>query len=173
LDADRTGHEVLADDAEVREALRQRWGDSVFTRDGSVDRAALARSVFSSGEAGGDNRSFLEALLHRRIRRRLEKLRDQYAAEGRTAVVLDAPLLLEAGWGPICDLLIMVDAPRAFRLARAAERGWSEAELARREAAQWPVDDKRREADLVVANDGSEAELRNAVRGVWEHHVVR
>jgi dephospho-CoA kinase len=171
LDADRTGHEVLADDAEVREALRARWGDSVFRPDGSVNRAALAGKVFSADKAAGDHRRFLEGLLHRRIRRRLEKLRDQFAAEGRPAVVLDAPLLLEAGWGPMCDLLVMVDAPREVRLARAQHRSWSEEEFSRREAAQWPVDDKRREADLVVANDGPEDELRTAMRGIWEVHV--
>jgi dephospho-CoA kinase len=173
LDADRTGHQVLAKDAEVGAALRQRWGDSVLHSDGSVDRTALAATVFASTDQAAADREFLETLLHPRIGRRLAKLRDQYAAEGRPAVVLDAPLLLEAGWGPMCDLVVMVDAPRELRLARAAERGWSEAEFARREAAQWPVDDKRREAHLLVANDGTENELRSAMRHLWARHIKR
>ena len=93
MDADRTGHAVLAEDAEVHAALRERWGKDVFAADGSVDRAAVARRVFSTGGGAEDDRRFLEELLHPRIQRRLNKLRDQYAAEGKPAVVLDAPVI--------------------------------------------------------------------------------
>src|SRR3972149_5703140 len=107
LDADRTGHDVLADDAEVHQALREKWGDAVFTADGSIDRAALDACVFAENDDARTDRRWLESLLHPRIRQRLETLRIEFAAEGRPAVVLDAPLLLEAGWGPLCDLIVM------------------------------------------------------------------
>jgi dephospho-CoA kinase len=82
LDADRAGHAVLAEDAEVWHALRQRWGDEVFHADGSVDRAAVARRVFAQGNAAEGERRFLEDALHPRIGRRLKAQRDQFAAEG-------------------------------------------------------------------------------------------
>ncbi len=173
LDADRTGHAVLAEDADVRAALRQRWDEVVFAADGSVDRAAVGKRVFATDSRGEEDRQFLEGLLHPRIRRRLEAERDQFAAEGRAAIVLDAPLLLEAGWGKaLCDIVIFVDAPPEVRLARARGRGWSDAEFARREAAQWPVEEKRRHADVVIQNDGSEEELRQAVDQFWRNWVV-
>jgi dephospho-CoA kinase len=172
LDADRTGHAVLAEDPEVQRELRKRWGDAVFAADGSVDRSAIARRVFASGGTAELDRRFLEELLHKRIRRRLLQKKDQFAAEGRPAVVLDAPVLLEAGWGPMCDILLMVEVPREIRLERARRRGWSEAEFDRREAAQWTVEDKRREAHFAIANDGSEDELRQAVREFWRNHVI-
>ncbi len=171
LDADRTGHAVLAEDAEVREALRRRWGDSVFTAAGNVDRTALAGRVFAEDDEAEADREFLEGLLHPRIGRRLEAVRQQFAAEGKRAVVLDAPLLLEADWGPMCDVVLMIDAPRAARLRWARQRGWSEAEFARREAAQWPVDRKRRAADAVIGNDGGLDELRDAVHRFWRERV--
>ena len=71
LDADRTGHAVLAEDAEVQRALRERWGDGVFAADGSVDRAAVAQRVFGRGDTAAGERRFLEDLLHPRIRRAL------------------------------------------------------------------------------------------------------
>jgi dephospho-CoA kinase len=172
LDADRTGHAVLAEDADVHDALRRRWGDSVFTGDGSVDRAAVARRVFADTAEGVADREFLERLLHPRIRRQLEDLRQEFAAAGKPAAVLDAPLLLEAGWGAICDVILMIDVPRASRLQRTIERGWSEGEFARREAAQMPIEEKRRAADAVVYNHGSLEELRQAVRGFWDRYVV-
>jgi dephospho-CoA kinase len=172
LDADRTGHAVLAEDVHVREALRSRWGDSVIAADGSIDRSTVAKRVFAESEAGAADLKFLEKLLHPRIRRRLMRLRDEYATEGRIAVVLDAPLLLESGWDPLCDVILFVDAPREIRLERARTRGWTEAEFARREAAQWPVDRKRAAAHAVIANNGTEADLRTAIHNFWQCDIA-
>jgi dephospho-CoA kinase len=172
LDADRTGHAVLAEDVEVHYALRERWGDAVFTTDGSVDRAEVARRVFSTSGTAELDRRFLENLLHPRIRRRLNQLRDQYAAAGKLAVVLDAPVLLEAGWGPMCNIVLMINASREQRLLRARQRGWTEAEFERREQAQWPIEDKRRAADFMINNDASEHELRQSVQEFWQNHIA-
>jgi dephospho-CoA kinase len=172
LDADRTGHAVLAEDADVHAAIRRRWGDAVFDADGNVDRAAIAERVFGSSAEATVERQFLEGLLHPRIGRRLEAQQQEFAAAGRPAVVLDAPLLLEAGWKPMCDVVLMVDATRETRLARARARGWTEDEFDLREASQWSTEEKRRAADVVVNNDGSEAELREAVSKFWTHCVL-
>jgi dephospho-CoA kinase len=171
LDADRTGHAVLAEDAEVHQALRDRWGDAVFRADGSVDRGEVAERVFGSADTAAADLEFLEALLHPRIRRRLEVLRDEYAAQNKPAVVLDAPLMLEAGWQSICDTVLMVDAPRQARLDRARQRGWSEAEFEEREAAQWPVEKKRQFADVVIENADSQNDLRRTVLQFWHDHI--
>lgn len=171
LDADRASHAVLADEAEVHAALRARWGDSVFLADGSVDRAAVAHRVFGQSETAAADRQFLEDLLHPRIRRRLEAERREMIAAGRPAIVVDAPLLLEAGWGAMCDIVLMVDASRETRLARARNRGWSEADFDEREAAQWPIAKKRDAADVVITNNGTEQRLRDAVRQFWDRHI--
>ena len=172
LDADRAGHEVLAHDGEVRQAVVDRWGPSVLAADGSVDRAAIAARVFDANDVSATERQYLESLLHPRIRRLLAEKTTQFAAQGRLAVVLDAPLLLEAGWGPLCDLVVMVEADRDVRLARAEERGWSAAEFSRREAAQWPVAEKRRAAHATLVNSGDVAALRTAVGELWRKHVA-
>src|SRR6185295_5855836 len=119
LDADRTGHEVLAEDPDVREAVINRWGDAILAADKSVDRSAIARRIFAQNEAGAADRKFLERLLHPRIGQCLDQKRNEAAAAGKPAVVLDAPLLLEAGWGKMCDVVVMVDSPNDLRLSRA------------------------------------------------------
>lgn len=172
LDADRASHAVLANDPAVRSAIQQRWGPSVFAADGSVDRATIAARVFGEAPESTENRKFLESLLHPRIAQRLKVERRQFEACGRPAVVLDAPLLLEAGWQSLCDLTLFIDSSQETRLSRAAARGWSEAEFNRREAAQWPIDEKRRHADIVLANDGAAAELRDSIRKIWDQYVV-
>jgi dephospho-CoA kinase len=173
LDADRTGHAVLANDTDVHVALRKRWGDEIFSADGSVNRAMVAQRVFGDSETEVADRQFLEDLLHPRIRYRLEAERREWLAAGRPAVVLDAPLLLEAGWGPMCDVVLMVDAKRETRLTRARNRGWSEAQFDEREAAQWPIVKKRQSADVVINNDGTEDELRRSVRDFWKRYIVQ
>lgn len=172
LDADKIGHAVLAEDADVRQAVVGRWGPGVLAGDGSIDRKAVAQRVFAPNKAGRADLDFLEALLHPRIRQRLESQRVQLLGEGDAPIVIEPSMLLESGWQLPLDVLVMVDAPREVRLARAQQRGWSEEQFAAREAAQWPVEEKRRRADVVIANDGSPEELRRAVLAFWEKCVV-
>src|SRR6476659_10806472 len=70
LDADRTGHALLAEDYDVRRSLIDRWGNAILDIDGHVDRGAVAQRVFANSAAGTGNRKFLEDLLHPRIRER-------------------------------------------------------------------------------------------------------
>lgn len=156
LDADRVAREVTAE-PETLDAIRARFGERVF-QGPALDRAALGAIVFGDPEAKQD----LEAMLHPRIRERLgQALRAALDAGDR--VVLDVPLLFESGWDDECDRIVFVDTTRATRLQRAAGRGWDDEELARREATQLPIDEKRSRSDAAVPNDGDEEETRSAV----------
>ena len=163
LDADRTAHEVI-NSPTVQQALVERWGKGVFAANGKIDRAAVAQRVFSEDEKGRAELQFLEETLHPRIH-------EQFLAEltaGETAVaVIDAPLLLEAGWEKLCDTLVFVDSPRADRLERAKLRNWTEAEFAKREALQMPISEKRERSTHVLSNGGDLARLRNQVQAFW------
>ena len=169
LDADRMGHEVLRT-AEVEQAVRRRWGPGVFGPDGHVDRARLGAIVFGDWPAA-EERKHLEQLLHPEIGRRLGREAERLAAGGRRAAVLDAPLLLEAGWTTYCDWLIFVDAPRLLRLARARARGWSEKDFAAREGVQESLESKRKHADVIVDNSGSPEETVAQVEQFWRSHI--
>ena len=81
--------------------------------------------------------------------------------------VIDAPLLLEAGWDEACDWILFVDTPEARRRAFAADRGWGAGEFERRERAQLSVDAKRARADWVIDNAGDLAALDKAVDEFW------
>ena len=170
LDADGAAHEVLRTEA-VEDAARQRWGPEVFGPDGRIDRARLARVVFGDSPQAAAEREYLEKLTHPEIDRRLHRQAEQMAAGGTPAAVLDAPLLLEAGWDRLCDRVVFVDAPRELRLARARKRGWSEADFAAREGAQESLDFKRKRADLVLDNSGSPEQTQAQVERFW-HSLV-
>jgi dephospho-CoA kinase len=170
LDADRAGHDVLQM-SHVESAVRARWGERVFGPDGRVDRSRLAKVVFAPGAQGEQERRYLEELTHPEIGRLLDQQARRLAAEGIVVAVLDAPLLLEAGWDGFCDKLVYVDAPRPVRLARARARGWSEEDFAAREAVQESLDFKRGRADLVVDGSGSPEQAEAQVERFW-HSLV-
>ena len=75
-------------------------------------------------------------------------------------VVLDAAVMIEAGWDKVCDLLVHVDAPDAVRRSRVArQRGWSAADLELREQAQMAVTEKAARADVTIDNSGPPEDL--------------
>lgn len=153
INADELGHEALRQ-PEVRGAVVGRWSAGVLGPDGEVDRKALARVVF----ADPNELKALEALTHPWIRRRAEELirTASGGSAGVPLIVVDAALLLEAGWHNVCDRLVFVDAPREVRLGRVtARRGWTEQDLEGREAAQLPLTEKRSRADHVLENSSS------------------
>ena len=166
LDADRMGHEVLRE-PEVKDAIRRRWGECVFDPQGEVDRRAVARRVFA--QPGGPRElAYLERLTHPRIAERLRQSLGRLAGEGSHAVVvLDAALLIEAGWDALCDKILFVDAPRALRLARAQGRGWTKADFEAREAAQASLDQKQARADIVIDNSRTPEDTIKQVEAVW------
>jgi len=159
IDADAVGHELLEDPA-IRARVVGRFGAGVLeaTPPGGagpsrVSRRALAALVFGDAAALRD----LEAILHPAMRDRFRRTIERLIGEGgRPCIVLDAAVLLEAGWDDLCDRIAFVDAPRPERLRRVKQaRGWSEATFEARERSQWPVEEKRRRADRIITNDGS------------------
>lgn len=169
LDADRHAHAVL-NEFEVIAVLRSRWGDSVVGPDGLIRRDEVAKRVFGGSKTAAQERYFLEAVVHPRVRERLQgELRSVYKC-GAPAAVLDIPLLLEAGWADTCDAVLFVETPDKTRRERAAERGWSAEDLASREAAQAPVEEKKARADAIVPGN-DETAARAAIEAAWQRWV--
>lgn len=149
IDSDQLARAAL-DRPEVRATLITWWGPGVVNGEGKVDRAKIAAIVFNKPE----ERARLEALVHPLVKHGREQVVERASAEGRVGVVVDAPLLFEAGSDKEVDRVLFVETPREMRLARVKQtRGWDEAELARREAAQWPIEKKRGHSHAVVHND--------------------
>ncbi|MCC6951477.1 MAG: dephospho-CoA kinase [Phycisphaerales bacterium] len=159
LDSDAQAKEAL-DRPAVRAELVKWWGSRILTPDGRVNRKALADVIF----ADPAERQRLEALVHPLVRAERASLIARASAAGAPGVIVDAPLLFEAGSDAECDLVIFVEAPEGQRLARVLQtRGWSADELRRREKAQIPLETKRARSDLVIVNDADLASLVHQV----------
>jgi dephospho-CoA kinase len=160
IDADALGHEALRQ-PEVVESLIKRWGERIRRPDGTLDRREIGRIVFADPE----QRNALEAMVFPYIGKRTQQLIEAAQTNRDAAfVVLDAAVLLEAGWGDWVDRIVYVDAPRELRVARLAARsGWNETELAGREAAQLPSEMKKTRADSVVMNEADVVRLQEQI----------
>jgi dephospho-CoA kinase len=138
IDADALAHEAL-DEPAVRAAVGRRFGAGVLRDDGRVNRAALAAVVFGGDAAAVAALRDLEALVHPRVRARieaaLERFRRAATGGGPRVVVLDVPLLMQAGWDELCDRLLLVACDEEVRRRRLAARGWTAEHRDRRDAA--------------------------------------
>ena len=155
-------HELYAD-PEVRDAIIGRWGPDVAP-DGTVDRAAVARSAFASPE----ERGWLEQLLWPRVGARVAAWREAEAARTPPprALVVETPLLFEAGLDRLYDATLVIVADEAIRAERAAARG--HAAVGERTARQLSQDEKAARADHVVRNDRDLAALESDLAAVLE-----
>ena len=166
VSGDEAGHAALGQ-ADVRRRIRERFGDSVFDLGGEVDRSALGKLVFGPSAEHQQARQILEAIVHPEIHHCLKRqIEEARARPGVRAILLDAAVLLEAGWTDICDAVVFVDTPEEQRLQRVISgRGWTADQLRRREASQWPLDRKRSAANHVIPNNG---DLGRAAGELWK-----
>jgi len=150
FDADASAKTHL-DEPGVRREIAEAFGGGVIDAEtGRVDRGALAGVVF--GDRAALDR--LESILHPRVLADQQAFIESKGAAGFGVVVIDAPLLLEAGFGRFCDHILFVEASEGARLSRVkASRGWTDGEFRRREASQWPLERKRSAADFTMGND--------------------
>jgi dephospho-CoA kinase len=163
IDAD-----VLARDAVVRgtpgfDAIRARFGDTIMTSTGDLDRSVLAEVVFSDDDARHD----LEAIVHPEVRLRIAQVIADHAGTD-DVVVLDSPLLIESGAHRDVALVVVVSTQPQTQIDRLRARGMSEDDARARIATQLPLDEKVALADIVLDNEGSLDELERQVDGLWE-----
>lgn len=157
---DQLGQAALRD-PDIRARVVSCWGQGVVNAHGAIDRRRLAAIVF----ANPAQRKELEAITHPWIRRHIHAEVEEARHDPHVPmIVLDAAVMLEAGWNDVCDHLVYVEAPREVRLERVArQRGWSEKEMEAREQAQLPLTEKAVRADHVLDNSASLEHLNRQV----------
>jgi dephospho-CoA kinase len=153
-------HELYRSDA-VRDLVVERWGPEVAP-DGEVDRSAVAARAFATPE----DRAWLEGVIWPRVGERIaEFCKAGHAADPPPrALVVETPLLFEAGMEALYDATIAVVADEELRAERAGARG--HAAVDERHARQLTQDEKAQRATYTVSNDGSPQDLEQALSEV-------
>lgn len=163
LDADRMAHDLLAE-PNVQQELVSFFGAEILDDCGRIDRRKLADYAFS----GPEQVQAINGILHPRVMeqclRRIEQCRQDPDCRG---IILDAPLLLEAGWEGRYDCLIFVDCPPQERTVRAARKGLSPEDIKKRENFQISLDKKRAKAHYIIQNNSDRFAVAEQVRRIF------
>ncbi|WP_203566867.1 dephospho-CoA kinase [Aestuariimicrobium ganziense] len=161
IDSDLLAREVVAAGTDGLQAVAERFGPSVISADGTLDRPALGALVFPDPAARAD----LEAIIHPRVRARAAELERESEAE---VVVQMIPLLVETQQQHSFDLVAVVDLPVWLQSDRLRQRnGFSDDEVSARLASQTTRGQRLRAAGLVIDNSGTRGELAAVVDQVW------
>jgi dephospho-CoA kinase len=164
VDADLLARDAVAPGSRALADVATRFGASILLPDGSLDRAALGRIVFTDRAARTD----LEAIVHPEVYRRIGEWFAARPPATRLAIA-DIPLLFETGHEHDFERVIVAACDPQQQLRRLMQRdSLSEAEARARLNAQWPIEEKVARADYVIRTDGSVADTDSQVRTVYE-----
>ena len=163
IDADGLVREAY-EDAAVREAVIERFGQGVRTSDGSIDRRALARIVFEDPAALRD----LEAIVHPAVRPRILTRIDAADSRHAPAVVVEAIKLVESGLAGLCDEVWLVTCDPPIQRGRLRDRGVPDDDADRRIAAQRHLRDRVEPvAKRRIDTSGTLDDTRGRVAAAW------
>jgi len=147
------------------------FGREVVAPDGKIDRKKLGAIVFKNPRRLKDLNGILHPVVLSGWKKKLAEIKGQSPG---AIVVSDVPLLIEVGWQNEVDVVLLVYAAPEVQIERLRKRdGYSTEEARRRLAAQMPMDEKRRFADLIIENNGTLEELQKQVDAAWIELVKR
>jgi len=160
IDADKIGHGIYDKHTPVYQDIIDAFGCEVLDADGNIDRSKLAGIVFNDKQ----KLSLLNAITHPAIKQEVLKRLDKAKKAGFKIAVVEAALLIEAGWDKIVDEVWLVVADENLRLHRLMKRsGISEHDAVKRIKSQASDEEMKKYADVIIVNNGDMTSLKNAV----------
>jgi dephospho-CoA kinase len=165
ISSDEIVHRLLADDDDVRDAIRSHFGERAVDDRGRPDRSAIAEIVFADRKA----LAWLEALVHPLVVREYLAWRDELGRgpDPPAVCVTEVPLLYEVDGQKRFDAVVVITAPRDLRSERAS------VPLEARERRLLPDEEKVARADFAYVNDRGLADLDAFVEGVMQELTSR
>ena len=168
IDADRVGHQAYTPHTEIWEEVVKAFGREILQPSGEIDRKKLGGIVFSDSE----QLTRLNQIMHPRMARMVAEQIEQLRAEGVAVVVLEAAVLLEAGWDSLVDEVWSTQSPDdAVAQRLMARNGWSREEVLKRIGSQMSAQERAARSQVVIDNSGDLAALEGAVKSQWDSRV--
>jgi len=164
VDADTIGHQAFKPGSTVWEQVVRAFGQQIVADDGTIDRTRLGKLVFNDDAA----RVKLNRIMHPPMLAMVKARLDRYRRQGASIVVLEAPLLLEAGWQSLVDEVWVTVAEENTVLERTKKRsGLPADEVRARIHSQLSPQERMQSADIVIDTECSLDELKATVRELW------
>ena len=161
IDADKIGHAVTAREDVLRE-IKVEFGPEVINPDGTLDRKALGKIVFSSKEA----LETLNVITHKKIYDEIEKRLKKSRAE---IIAIDAAVIKTTRIKNLCDFIVSVVAPTNMRVRRIMQRDFLTEEMAIKRINSQPTDaEYAHGVDFVILNNGNVENLNRRVIEIFQ-----
>lgn len=158
IDTDRVYHQLLVPPSDCLNELSSHFGSQILKADGTLDRAALAKTVFAPG--ANSELDALNTITHKYVLGKAREMIAEFSKQGASAVIVDAPALYESGFDKECDFCVAVIANKAIRADRIMLRdGISRDAAEKRINAQKNDSFYTERARIVIYNDSDTAEL--------------
>ena len=168
INADELYHSMLAPPSLCLDAIREKFGDEVFSSDGTLSRERLGRIVFNNKEKLDLLNATVLSIVLDEIRRQIAVLEKN----GTEFLIIDAPTLIESGFHRECDTVISVIAPKDERINRISLRDGISVERAK-ERVRAQKDDLfyAESSDEVIYNDSTEADFILKIKEAAKKHL--
>lgn len=164
IDADQVARSVVEPRSEGLRVLVDRWGSSILTPAGALDRTRMGELIFNDPQ----ERKALEAIMHPLIAQESERRIKQAITMRAPLVIYDAALLFEVGRAEQFRPVVVVACNRDTQISRIMHRDQcSQSTAESRIKAQMSVEEKINQADYVIENNGTMDDLRSAVHTLW------
>jgi len=165
IDADKVGHEALKPDTEAWRQVVASFGTGILKPNREIDRKKLGKIVFGNPEALARLNQIIHPPMYQLVKAQIE----EYRRQGVKVVVLEVPLLIEAGWTSLVDEVWVTVAPEPTVVRRLKEKvGLSEPESMARIRSQLSSPERVKHADVVIDTDCRLGELREKVKEQWQ-----
>lgn len=164
VDADIASRKVVEPGEPALEEIAEAFGD-VLQENGELDRKKLGTIIFQDES----KRQQLNQIVHPRVREWMHNQMGIYEREGRPAIILDIPLLLESRLNSWADQVLLVYVSKPIQIKRLMERdGSSEEEALQRIHSQMPLDEKKAYADRIINNEGRLSDTREQLLAILD-----
>jgi dephospho-CoA kinase len=160
IDADRISHMVIKPDTKVYKKITNTFGKDILNKNRTINRNQLAQIVFNNKNL----LKILNKIMHPEV---IRTIKSKIKNSGSKIIILDAPLLIEAGLKKLADKLIVVKIKRIKQVERLMRKTpLSKIDILKRIGHQMSLADKVRLADFVIDNSGTMGETRRQVEKI-------
>ena len=159
IDADKIAHEALWEESPVYQDILKLFPEA--GKSGELDRKKIADVIFKDAA----KRKALEDLTHPYV---FSRIGEEIADAEEKVVVIEVPLLFEAGFDRICDSTVTVTASKKEIEKRLLEKGFTQEQISARQAAQMPDEEKKKRAGFILDNSGTLENTRRKVEKLWK-----
>lgn len=165
IDADIIGHRVL-EDARVKKEIRAAFGSRILDENGRINRKKLGDIVFGTDK---ELLPLLNRITHPVILERIKEKLKEYRHQGVSVTIVEAPLLIEAGYTSLVDEIWVTTAPEEVILKRLKDKnGLLYSQIINRIRSQLPVEERNKHADIIINTNVILAELKEKIKHLWQ-----